>query len=68
MTIQFLFRHLLLLFLSVTLVSCTGDDHGNDANQGDTTGPIIESWTIVDYRDVEVLTFNSDERAHQLNK
>lgn len=54
-------RHFLLLFLSVTLISCAGDDDGDDANGGRTTDPIIGSWrVVVDGGGVLDLTFTSN--------
>ena len=53
-------RHFLLLFLSVTLISCAGDDDGDDANGGRTTDPIIGSWRTVEDGDIGDLTFTSD--------
>ena len=53
-------RHFLLLFLSVTLISCSGDDDGDDANGGRTTDPIIGSWRQVDEGDIGDLTFTSN--------
>ena len=49
----------LLLLLSLTLISCTGEDE-SDANGGRTTDPIIGSWRQVDEGDIGDLTFTSN--------
>ena len=57
------FKQLSLLFLSVTLISCSGDDDGDDG--GRTTDPLIGTWNItlfvgeVDETAITI-TFNSN--------
>ena len=51
-------KQLCLLFLSVTLISCSGDDDGDGG--GRTTDPIIGTWRNVDDDYIQNYTFTSN--------